>query len=314
MPLAAATTAAIFLAVVFASDKQQSRRISIFLIGGFIVLSLTLLPEVLARVGASDSYLQMVGNTRTASELLMLFWLAIAGFIVWRYSKATKGFLKVGKPLFVVVVVLLLASTVALYINGLANNPIPPGYGASKYLMVSVALSLPVFFMLLFSRNRFEKSQLVRVVGSGLVVLFAILYVQPDSRATAVSFVTASPEITLEDFQGGVFSAIKVAISQEPDHVFCVSDYGFPISREIDWESYFCTRWSESILGNPGPYEWKALPLGEIGRKKWKPILESLRDKKVSVIRFSKEDMPLLKQDTWWGPYVDESWEIIPVR
>jgi len=313
MPLAAATTAAIFLSVVFASHKQQLKRISIFLIGGFLVLTLILLPEVLERVGDSDSYLRMAGGTRTVSELLMLFWLAIAGLIVWRYSKAPKGVLKVGEPLFVGVVVLLLASNVVLYINGLANNSLTPGYGASKYFMVSVALSLPVFFILL-SRNRFEKGQLVRVVGSGLVVLFGILYVQPDSRATAVSFVTPAPAINVENFRGGVLGSIKMAISKEPDHVFCVSDYGFSYSDDLSIESYLCTRWSQSILGQEWPQEWRFVPLDRIPQDSLIPVLESLRDKKVSVIRFSRADLPLLKQDTWWGPYVDKSWEIIPVR
>jgi hypothetical protein len=312
MPLAAATTAAIFLAVVFSNYNQQVKRISFFLIVGFLVLSLILLPEILKRVQDSGAYLQMVGGTRTASELLILLWLAISGMVIWKYSKSLRGVLSVGKPLFLTVLVFLLASNVAIYINGLANNSLTPGYGASKYIMVSVAFSMPVFFMLL-TRNRFEKGRLVRIIGSGLVVIFAILFVQPDSRATAVSFVTPAPAVNFDNSRVGVFKTIKTALSKNPDHVFCVSDYGFPYYGDVNMDSYFCTRWAQSLLGDEGGSEWRFVPLGRIPQESLLPVIETFMNKKVLVLRFSKSDMPLLEKDTWWAPYVDDSWEIIPV-
>jgi hypothetical protein len=211
------------------------------------------------------------------------------------------------------VVVLVLASNVAIYINGLANNSLTPGYGASKYIMVSVAFSLPVFFLLL-SSIRFEHGQLVRVIGSGLVIVFAVIFVQPDSRVTAVSFVTPAPAVNFDNSRVGVFKTIKTALSRNPDHVFCVADYGFPYYGDVNMDSYFCTRWAQSLLGDEGGSEWRFVPLGRIPQESLLPVIEAFENKKVLVLRFSTSEMPLLKEDTWWAPYVDDSWEIIPVR
>jgi hypothetical protein len=129
-----------------------------------------------------------------------------------------------------------------------------------------------------------------------------------------------SPEAAA-DFKSsnsGVYRALSQATSQEPDHLFCVSDFGFPApGEEVRMESYMCTRWGQSITGDETGLAWRFVPLNREPVSSLDEINRLFAESDVVVIRLVSGEHSGLslpkKSETWWGPYVDDSWRIITV-
>ena len=115
--------------------------------------------------------------------------------------------------------------------------------------------------------------------------------------------------------QSGVLMALNEALSKNPDQIFCVSDYGIPVpGAELNMNSYSCTRWGQSLVGDENGQQWRFVPLGSMAEESLLEVLEIYSDKRVVIVRFTDPGNPLLIRDTWWSKYVDESWEIVTVR
>jgi hypothetical protein len=209
--------------------------------------------------------------------------------------------------------VILVASSLLLWISGISVNGGAPGYGASKYLVTATVVSVPLLWMALvhYSNGKFY----LKALSPGLVLIFAIVSFQYDSRPVASALTSAPQPINLEPSESGVFVALEEAMQKFPEQIFCVSDYGLPlIGGEVNMNSYLCTRWGQSLAGDENGQEWRFVPLGRSEEATLLPVLEAYRDKKVVLIRFTDPETPMPLSETWWYKYTDKSWQVITVR
>jgi hypothetical protein len=182
-----------------------------------------------------------------------------------------------------------------------------------KYTLTVIAFSSPLLWLYLVSVR--EKFNYFKSLSSGLVLVFLIVSFQYDSRAIASSFVIQPQPPNVQVGQSGVFMALNEALAKNPDQIFCVSDYGIPVpGAELNMNSYSCTRWAQSLVGDENGQQWRFVPLGSMAQESLMEVLETYRDKRVVIVRFTDPGNPLLIRDTWWSKYVDESWEIVSVR
>jgi hypothetical protein len=313
MPFAAATVALMFISILQMQAPKKDKRTLYVLVILLVSTAIALLPEILDRVTTNSSYLQMAGGTRSVSEFLLFAWLGSLGAILWRLSTRSSSGKLIGRPLFALTIGVLLASTMFLFVTGIATNSGNPGYGASKYLLTVISFTTPLLWLnLVTARKKFNYP---KVLSSSLVLLFVIVAFQFDTRAIASSFVIPPQLANVQVAQSGVFLALEEALRRKPDQIFCVSDYGIPApGGELNMNSYSCTRWGQSLVGDEKGQEWRFVPLGRISEESLIPVLEAYRDKKVIIVRFSDPGKPLLVADTWWFKYTDESWDIISVR
>jgi hypothetical protein len=325
MPFAAATVALAFLALLQVEYQKGNKKIVIALVSLFVALGLLLLPTVLDLALENTSYLAMEGGTRVPKSAFTVAWLTsllIACLNILR-RPSHKGLL--GDRLFLAVVGVLTASAAYLLFAGLLSNTSSFGYGATKYLLTSIAFSTPIIWLVIL--DQVKRFKLRQVCVSGLLVLVVSFTLQVDSRSVIDTVIVPnSVELLkppgLNDFaaaQSGVFSAIKTALSENPDQIFCVSDYGFPAVNEgVNFNSYLCSRWAGSLLGDSGTMSnWRFVTLDRAPILSLLSAKDSVRGDKIVVIRFThgntqdKQTLPIA--ETWWAEYVEESWKVIEV-
>jgi hypothetical protein len=320
MPFAVATVALAFLALLQVEYQKGNKKIVIALVSLFAGLGLLLLPEALWLALNNSDFLAMTGGTRSSGRFFTVIWALFTLVVLWRMvqSRKNRGF--IGTNLFLAVVLLLLCSIVFLLLAGFLNNPGHVGYGAKKYLITSIAFTIPVFWMLL--ANLSVEKIMNRVMASGLVALLATFVFLPDSRQVLDSitfqshggFLKTVTEEDLDYANSGVFAAMETALAREPDHIFCVSDYGYPVpGDEQSLDSYFCSRWGQSFTSDES-VAWRFVPLDRMPVSSLNEVRESIHNEKVVVIRLQRVSDQLSVSDaskTWWAKYVDDSWLII---
>lgn len=312
-PFAAATVAIAISFLGWIQYKKGKRKTVIGLVIIGVILGLIQLPTVIDLARNDSYYLQLFGGTRSAGDLLVLIWLGLAALSIWLTSKSEKKSTLPVHLLFGLVVFTLLASVLYIFIAGIAANGGSPGYGASKYLLIVISLSLPVFFLSLIEKETYNG--IVRALTIGIILALAIVFTQADTRNVASAFITLQSAADLETSKSGIVIAIQKALDQDPDHVLCVSDFGYPAPGEdIRPESYFCTRWAQSLVGGDSESSgWGFVPLNRQEVSYMNQVVDSYKKKSVVIIRFIDPANPKLVQDTWWSEYVDKSWKIINV-
>ena len=314
LPFAAVTVAFVFGSILKSEYKKGRKRTVLFLLATTALILLAQLPSLVDLVINDRYYLQLQGGTRGASDLLVILWLFLIAVVVWRVSSRSKLDSYHPPTLFVVTVSTLIGSNVYLFLTGIASNEGSPGYGATKYLITSIAFSLPLFWMLATQEKRV--SSLPNLLALGAIMIFSILITQPDSRGAAIGFLSPPNSVEVEAANTGVVRALKEALEMKPEHVLCVSDFGYPIpGAEVRMESYFCTRWAQSLVGGDAESSgWRFVPLNRQEESYMSDVLRAYSDKEVVIIRFVDPAIPLLVEDTWWAKYIDPSWEIIEVK
>jgi len=313
LPFVAAIVAILHWSILRTHIINGNRKLiaAIVLVG--LTISIIVFPQLQHLVTENRSFLQKQGGTRVASDALVFIWLAIV-FIATGTSfnrKKEKKF--IGGGLFLVSIIVLVLSNLYLYLSGYFDNVDSPGYGASKYFLTTISFSLPVLIIVIIHFNK--RLDLIRSIALGLVLLFGIVVSQPDARSVAVSVFASNQPAPADPSRQSAVSAIREALEQKPDQIFCTADYGYPaLGEEIQMDSYFCTRWAQSIIGDETGGEWRFVPLNRIPLETLLPVKEAFASKKVVMIRFTDPGRPLLKKDTWWVDYVAESWQIVNVK
>jgi hypothetical protein len=315
-PFTAAVVGVAFLFLLRSEYKKNNKPIVFGLIGFFAVVAYNVLPTVVNLVSQNESLLQLQGGTRVASESLILIWLLLSSLAVWAVTKKSSRSKTKDRNLFLVAVAALIASNVYLFLTGILNNAGAPGYGASKYLLTSIAFSTPLLWMVI-SLSR-KKINPLRVLAGGLALVFAILVAQPDSQPVATSFMADSQQVNTEASQTGVFAAIQEALDKDADHILCVADYGFPMEDGLTaFDAYLCTRWGQAVAVNKldaptSQWSFAFLNRNDFSHNEW--VRDTYADENVFVIRFPDPSNPLLVSETWWRQYVHPSWEIVTVK
>jgi hypothetical protein len=313
MPFAAATIAMIFVAQIRTIAPGQ--RLQMLIVPALLLIfaGMITLPEILTRVSDSSDYLEMTGATRSIGEPLILVWLALTSLAVWTLTKTRKLRFAIGKSLFSLVLLVLVITNTYLFLTGLVANAGNPGYGASKYLLTSIASTVPLLWLVLIAPRK--KINVLQVLASGLVLIFSVIIFQYDTRPVGSNFFAEQQPANTAVAQAGVYLALQEALSKQPDQIFCAADYGIPVpGQDISYDPYQCTRWAQSLVGDENGQEWRFVPLGRISEESLIPVLENYRDRKVIIIRFQDPASPLEVEQTWWAKYVDASWEIVTVR
>jgi hypothetical protein len=320
MPFAAATVALAFLALLQVEYQKGNKKIVIALVSLFAGLGLLLLPNVLWLASNNAEFLAMTGGTRSSGRFFTVVWALFVLVVLWRLIQSRRDRGLLGSNLFIAVSVALLCSIVFLLVAGFLNNPDHVGYGAKKYLITSIAFTIPVFWFLLVTSS--IKNTVIKVFASGLVVLMFPFVLLPDSRQIPDSLIFQShggflKTVTVADLDyanSGVFAAMKTALASEPDHIFCVSDYGYPVAGdEQSLDSYYCSRWGQSFTSDESA-PWRFVPLNRSPVSSLEKVRESLLDQNVVVIRLQRGAEQLGSPDeleTWWAKYVDDSWVIV---
>jgi hypothetical protein len=311
LPFTAAYIVLVFVSLLVIHRFEKNKKRFLGLLGVFLSSATILLPGVLTLSADSGTYLAMPGGTRAIGEPLILTWLALAVVVCWTLSrKQRKGVF--GQRLLLGILFLLFASNLYLFLSGLANNAGQPGYGALKYLMTSIAFSMPFLWLVLSMQK--PKTDTLLALFTGVSLIYAVIAFQYDSRPVGSSFVTPAQPANVAAAQSGVFLAIEEALSRNPKHIICVTDFeSHSIDAEQNTSAYLCTRWSQSLVGDERGQEWRFVPLGRLPEESLISVLSDFRDEEVIVIRFSDPDMSVSPEGTWWFEYVAPSWEIISV-
>jgi hypothetical protein len=312
MPFAAASMGLILVSLLRIHWHRNEKKAIFGIFAIFFASAVTLLPGVLTVSSESSVYSAMTGATRAVAEPLILIWLALGAAVSWSFSrKQNTGVSGASLPLSILL--LLFASSLYLLTVGLANNAGHPGYGALKYLMTSIAFSVP-FLWLALPSQKLKKGNYFALF-TGIALIFAVITFQYDSRPVASSFVAPTQPANVAAAKSGVFLALGKALSRNPQHIFCVTDVE-PHSPDAEQSAsaYLCTRWAQSLVGDEGGQEWRFVPLGRMPEESLTPVLEAYKDKEVVIIRFTEPSNPLEIDETWWSKYVDDSWQVVPVQ
>jgi hypothetical protein len=327
MPFAAATVALAFLALLQVEYQKGNKKIVIALVSLFVGLGLLLLPTVLGLVFTSSDFLSLEGGTRMPGRVFTVLWFLSLPIASWRLIRLPPEKQQLGGRLFLVVLLVLTVSSVYLLVSGLLKNSGEFGYGATKYLLTAMAFTIPILWLLAVDQLRKDLT-LKDLFISGIVLLGVVFAFQPDSRASLDTIIAPKSvellhPVTNKDIQSansGVVAALVSALSQKPDQLICVSDYGFPEEKGVEnYDSYFCSRWGGSLIGDSQTLaNWRFVPLERAPIDSLVDAQESVRGETVIVIRFVKQDaggseIPL-PAETWWGEYVGEDWEITIVN
>jgi hypothetical protein len=316
MPFAAATVALAFLALLQVEYQKGNKKIVIALVSLFAGLGLLLLPTVLGLVLENSGLLQLQGGTRTPATGLVVIWLIMLATAIGFVSSKSKDQTLVGSKLFTLILVVLVVSNFYLLISGYLNNAGQLGYGATKYLLTSIAFTIPLLLIPILESVR--KLRLLEVVAFGAVLMLIVLMVQPDSRKVPRDIVSSSNKSISESRYASVAKSLKQALDKRPDHVFCVADYGLPLpDSQMNFDSYSCNRWAGSINGDESLFIWGFVALGRAPKETLEVTRDTLEGKKVILIRLTDDPQNNLAGldvlDTWWAEYVDPSWQIINV-
>jgi hypothetical protein len=320
-PFAATVIALACIAVLGSQYRAGNRRIVIGLVVLIAILCVIAFPGVVELALSSGSYLEYAGGTRRPGRIFAIFWFAAVLFALWILIRRKTEFGFLGSKLFVATLSALVASVFYLLLSGLVANSGTFGYGATKYALTAIAFSLPVLWLVI--SDHYKTSGLRQIALAGVSVLLVILVTQGDSRRIVEATVLPNspgylqyPEpAQIEDANSGVVRALSDALNSKADHVFCVSDYGFPAPGEkVTLDSYFCTRWGQS-LSSSDSFPWRFVPLDRQDEKDLETVKTSLIGDKVALIRLTRPgSAPTAKlTDTWWYEYTDPSWEIVSV-
>ena len=323
MPFAGVTVALSFGAILQAEYLKGNRRIIFGVVALFVILMIFLFPTVLNLAIGSGEYLQMQGGTRKAGIALVFIWALATLLVVWLLTRNLSKDMFLGHKLFAAVSGVLVTSSIFLLLAGWVANSGAVGYGANKYQLTSIAFTAPLLWLILlaYTRNLTPK----KVFVSGLALLLTVSLTQPDSlrvpatilAPSSVGFLIPPNSANLTGDEPGVIGALELALRQDPDQLFCLADYGFPApNEEISLDSYFCTRWGQSLT-SPESGAWRMVPLNREPEKSLSKVKKLITGQHVVVIRLTNppgERAPVRDaSDTWWQKYVDESWKVISV-
>ncbi len=325
LPFAGATVLLTASVLLYVEYRKGHRTAVAVIVVFFLGLSAVVLPQVLDRVLNSTSYLQLAGGTRNPGLILPFIWvitLLVALWVVFNLRGKSEPRSPLGPLLFALIITTLVASNLYLLLTGIEANSGTFGYGATKYFLTSITFSLPVFWMVIaHSLEGLEKLMLF-----GFALIATVVITVPDTRMVpatiAAPYLTPflSPD-TASDFgsaRSGVFLALSQASEKKPDHLFCVADQGFPAPGQSEnMDAYMCTRWAQSITGNETGSAWRFVQINRASLESLVDFRELVSGSKVIIIRFatdydSENNLPE-KSKTWWGSYVDDSWEVITV-
>jgi len=325
IPLATAV-ATLSLVSLIQAHRDNSKTVR-GLLAYLIVLAVLFVGPLISLLFETGNYIQLQGGTRSASHTLSIIWIAAIALVVLIPSTCSTTRKSVLSNLFKLVLLALVISNLYLIYTGLESNSGALGYGATKYLLTSICFSLPIIWLVFFSSMRVK--DLFSLLTTGLILLCLILMAQPDSRKSpatilipssdSFSFLSPNPEGSNEFVNPAVVSAIQQAIELDPEQVFCVSDYGFPVSGEgVNLDSYLCTRWAQSLIGDESALDWRLVPIDRAPQSTLVSFLKSFEDKPVVIIRFTNPNLEVDSipqvEETWWGEFIDDSWKIINVR
>lgn len=326
MPFAAAAVLFAYFSLGYLEYKKGKVRVLTYLIVVFVAISIVVLPGVLRLALNSGDYLDLQGGTRTASVGLVIVSLALLAVTVWSLFRRSDKNHESPSQLFLVTTLTLVASIVYLLVSALAGNQGGFGYGATKYLLTAISFSIPLLWMLAIENIRPIDYRVIAVAGLILVTL--ILMIQPDSRKVPAAIVApqltswqflAPPGLPVHETQtSAIASAINRAFEANPDHIFCVSDYGIPeTAGEVNFPPYFCNRWAGSLNNDQESFKWGAIPIGVNAPDSLSDLLRSYAGDSVILIRIMQpsggDANTIDVSKTWWFKYADPSWEIITV-
>jgi hypothetical protein len=325
MPFAAATVALIYLYLLQLEYKKGNVKIVSVLAALLAALSLVLLPRVLSLATNSGDYLELQGGTRSATTGLITLTLFLLGIVTLKLLRFPSDSGVTSKKLFIVIVAVLFSSNAYLLVSALDGNQGEFGYGATKYLITTISISIPVLWIL--AVEYYELTNFKVITTAGLVLILSILMIQPDTRRVPASIVVpqlitsllSPPEIIKIPRSLEIASGLRIAFQLKPDHVFCVSDLDVSkFSGAADYDSYVCNRWAGSLNSNEDPFTWGAVALGRGGKDLLSDFQASYSGEDVVVVRILNpvdSTTPALdKSETWWWEYVDESWEVVTVE
>jgi hypothetical protein len=328
-PLGAFVAVVIVMAIVglmqiqFRADNKK-------LVWAFVFISLAVfliyLPEVIKRILSVSSYLQIGGGTRNASLALSAVWLLLVFLVLWQKRKDSADSVLLGTTLFILTMLTLVGSSFYLLLSGYLGSGESFGYGATKYFVTAIGFSLPVLFLV--ATQMIGVSTIKGVFLTGVLTVSIIFMAQPDSRMVPATIVFPSfipflapvDASALDSSVPGVITALKEAVSKDPDQILCVSDFAFPYpDGEISMESYLCSRWGGSLLGDSDKAaNWRFVPLDRGPVEGMETVRGILEGDDVILIRFTtldNEGSPTLDvSETWWGAYVDDDWAVITVK
>jgi hypothetical protein len=327
MPFAAAIAAIALFGLLHLQYQKGRKGLAIGILAAFAGFFVFLAPSIFDLVLNSGSYLGMLGGTREPSYALEVVWIAVVLFTIWKLGRHVKLGSLVGTRLFIVGLATLTASNLFLLLGGLAANSGSFGYGASKYFLTSIAFSTPILW-LLFANTK-DKVNQRWAIGAGIALLLLLVLIQPDTRKVPATVI--APELTSWEFLSPqkltdeqsinyrVSSTLESVLAKKPDHVFCVADYGFPVpNSDITLDSYFCSRWAQSLLADVKGAAWRLIPLDGASKEELVAIKNEFSNSKVIVIRLTRPSgsiTPVLKaEETWWYEFVDSEWDVVEVN
>jgi len=260
------------------------------LVRGWDILS-AFSPEVL---------LSAPGGTREANVILIVIWMCLLLGAVAAWERSTKN----KTAPFPLALGLIVTVTAAYWLLGTVNGFGDPGYGATKFLLVSICFSIPSLMLALGQSARMRSA--VTVFVFGIVSVFSIAVTQREiGTLLNSSIVLSSPLFGSAKIVPEV-EAILLAAEQDPDRIYCASP-AIEVELSTGYAGYLCSRWASSLLGSDdtSAVTWRYALIGTTPAERIQEPIDSSINEHVIFIQVGDDDEDL---EPWWDPYIPSNW------
>jgi hypothetical protein len=295
--------------------KNSKILLSVILVSAIFVVFLKLFPYInpapqgeentASGIYRTIQVLTAAGGTRAASITTVLIWACIVIAIAFIFRSNEDKAINARNIGIVLIFTAAIFSAGAFHLLGMITNDWNPGYGATKYLVLIIGVTLPAALILIQNHIRLGLASLVSVHG---ILIFTLVLTQGELGLIAKSpiFTRGFDEST--SYINPDVRALATALESKPDQILCTDKSpDFQLAQVDALRAYHCSRWGSSLVGADGTdaLSWRFSHLDRVPKTNLSRVATTLNEKKLALIFF---DHVPTKDDPWWVKYSGENW------
>lgn len=296
-------------------NKNSKILLSIILIASILVVFQKLFPYINPAPQADEDtasgvyrtiqVLTAAGGTRAATITTVLIWAFIVAAIAYIFRSTEDKVINdrnLGTVLFFTAAIF---SAGAFYLLGMFTNGWNPGYGATKYLVLIIGVTLPAALILLQNQIRLGSASLVSLHG---ILIFTLVLSQGE-----LALIAKSPLFTIGFDENTSYiypdvRALATALESTPNQILCTDKSPDSQLAQVDpLRAYHCSRWGSSLVGADGKdaLSWRFSHLDRAPKTELTRVATALKDENLAIIFF---DHVPTKENSWWVKYSGKRW------
>jgi hypothetical protein len=277
----------------------------------FFRVSLSDLDELPSGYQRTLEVFMSVGGSRSATSTTVILWailiLATALSISHRRGVSREN----PNIRFAQLLTAAVATSGGFLLIGLMTNDWSPGYGATKYLIVIISITIPA--MMVLALRLYEGNLTSIVLASGTLLLALILSQGELGNLGKSTLFSIEPPKTSAEVHPDVRSLV-VALKDNPDQILCTDQaQDFNTPQAEPHRSYLCSRWGSSLVGADfgDAILWRYSLLDRIPKTEMPRIANLQKDSKLALLYFVRESST---GKPWWSEISGQSWILRQVK